>query len=386
MNKYDVIVVGGGPGGSSAAYHLTRAGARVLVLDKARFPRYKTCGGAVPQSVLQHFPFDFGAIPSAQVAEVHYNLAGQQEVQMPMPEPLVKMVMRDKFDTYLLHHCGAEVRDGCAAREVTEEIQGVRVVTEQDEVIYARYLVGADGAKSLVAQHLGVPRARRPGGAIEVEVSAPSHLLERYARAALFEFGSVPNGYLWIFPKGEHLSVGIGAMSAAHVALKEILWREMKRFGLNLDGAVPHAHPIPIYPGRRRFHTRHCLLVGDAAGLADGLIGEGIRYAIKSGQLAAECITCGKVTDYTWQVRRRIGWSLTWANFGAWIFYSLPEICFYVGAANPHCTDGFVATLDDRHGYDWLVPYILGCVAESLVTFKWIKLLVSRPRRPVQGG
>jgi flavin-dependent dehydrogenase len=63
----------------------------------------------------------------------------------------------------------------------------------------------------------------------------------------------VPNGYLWIFPKGEHLSVGIGEMSATHVALKDILWREMKRFGLNLDGAVAHAHPIPVYPGRKRF-------------------------------------------------------------------------------------------------------------------------------------
>jgi len=80
------------------------------------------------------------------------------------------------------------------------------------------------------------------------------------------------------------------------------------------------------------------------------------------------------------------GMSLTWANFGAWLFYSLPEICFYVGAANPHSTDGFVATLNDQRGYDWLVPYILGCAAESLVTFKWIKPIVSQPRRPVQGG
>jgi len=375
MNRYDVIVVGGGPGGSSAAYHLTRAGARVLVLDRARFPRYKTCGGAVPQSVLQHFPFDFGAIPSAQVAEVRYSLAGQREVRVPMAERLVKMVMRDTFDMYLLRHCGAEVRDGCAAREVTEEIQGVRVVTEQGEVIQARYLVGADGAKSLVAQQLGVPRARRPGGAVEVEAPIPPHLLGRYADVALFELGAVPNGYLWIFPKGGHLSVGIGAMNATHAALKETLWREMKRFGLDLDGAVAHAHPIPVYPGRKRFHSRRCLLVGDAAGLADGLIGEGIRYAVKSGQLAAECIARGAVEDYTRQVRRRIGWSLSWANLGAWIFYLLPELCYYVGAVNPHSTEGFIGALNDQYGYDLLVPYILGCAAESLVTFKWVRTL-----------
>ena len=374
MNRYDVIVVGGGPGGSSAALHLTGAGARVLVLDQARFPRYKTCGGAVPRSVLQRFPFD-SALPSAQIAEVRYSLAGKREVRVPMPGRPVKMFMRDRFDAHLLQHCGAQVREGCAAREVSEQAQGVRVVTETGEVIHARYLVGADGAKSLVAQQLRVPRARRPGGAVEVEATAPPHLMDRYADAALFEFGAVPNGYVWIFPKGEHLSVGIGAMSATHAVLKEILWREMKRFGLSLDGAVAHAHPIPIYPGRRRFHTRRSLLVGDAAGLADGLVGEGIRYAIKSGQLAAECITRGAIAEYTRLVRRRIGWSLSWANFGAWIFYNLPEICFFIGAVNPHSTEGFIATLNDEYGYDWLTPYIVACAAESLATFKWVKPL-----------
>jgi geranylgeranyl reductase family protein len=380
MDKYDVVVVGGGPGGSSAAFHLTHAGARVLVLDKARFPRYKTCGGAVPQSILKHLPFDFDPIVSAQVAQVRYSLAGKSQVRVPMPNRPMKMFMRDKFDTYLVHRCGAEVRDGCTVREVTEEPQGIRIVTERGEVIHARYLVGADGAKSLVAQQLGVPRARRPGGAIEVEATVSPDLLERYADEALFEFGAVPNGYLWIFPKGEHLSVGIGAMSATHAALKDILWREMKRFGLNLDGAVAHAHLIPVYPGRRCFHTQRGLLVGDAAGLADGLIGEGIRYAIKSGQLAAECIVRGAVEDYTRLVRSQIGWSLSWANLGAWIFYRLPEICFYVGAANPHSTQGFVAALNDEYGYDRLVLYIVGCVAESLVTLKWIGPLFSGRR------
>jgi geranylgeranyl reductase family protein len=376
MLAYDVIVVGGGPGGASAAYHLTHAGARVLVLDQARFPRYKTCGGAVPRSVLQYFPFDFAGVLSAQVAQVRYCLANGHRVSVPTSERPIAMFMRDKFDTFLLGHCEAEVRDGCAVRQVTEEPESVRVVTEQGEVIQARYLVGADGAKSVVAHQLGLPHARRFGGAIEVEASAPPHLLTQYSQTALFEFGAVPNGYLWIFPKADHLSVGIGAMSATHAPLKDILWREMKRLGLNLDGAVAHAHPIPVYPGHKRFNTRRCLLVGDAAGLADGLIGEGIRYAIQSGQLAAESILRDKIADYSWQVRRRIGGSLTWANLGALIFYSLPEVCFYVGAANPRSTKGFVATLNDRHSYGWLFTYILGCATESLMTFKWLRPMI----------
>ena len=196
MGKYDVIIVGGGPGGSSAAFRLTHAGAHVLVLDKARFPRYKTCGGAVPQSILKHLPFDFDPIVSAQVANVHYNLAGRSQVCIPIADRPVKMFMRDKFDAYLAHQCGAEVRDGCTVREVTEETQGIRIVTERGEVIHAQYLVGANGAKSVVARQLELPRARRPGGAIEVEATVSSHLLERYAHAALFEFGAVPNGYM----------------------------------------------------------------------------------------------------------------------------------------------------------------------------------------------
>lgn len=370
---FDVIVVGGGPGGASAAYHLTRAGAHVLVLDKAHFPRYKTCGGAVPQAALSRFPFAFENVLSAQVAEVRYSLTGGQQVRVPAPNRSVAMFMRDKLDAFLLSNCGAQVRDGCPVRQVVEESNGVRVTTENGEVVRARYLVGADGAKSLVAPQLGVPRARRPGGAIEVEAPAPAHLLERYADVALFRFGAMPNGYLWIFPRGGHLSVGVGVISGAHADLKGILWREMARLGLPLDGATVHAHPLPVYPGRKWFATRRCLLVGDAAGLLDGLVGEGIRYAIQNGELAAESITRGTVADYTWQVRRQIGASLTWAQLGARVFYRFPKFCFYVGAANLRSTQGFMAMFDGEHGYGWLVAYILGCVAESLATFKWVK-------------
>ena len=126
----------------------------MLVLDKALFPRYKTCGGAVPQSVLKHLPFDFAPIVSAQVAKVHYNLAGKSQVCISTSDRPVNMFMRDKFDMYLAHRCGAEVRDGCSVREVTEETQGVRIITERGEVIHAQYLVAADGAKSMVAQQL----------------------------------------------------------------------------------------------------------------------------------------------------------------------------------------------------------------------------------------
>jgi len=345
----------------------------VLVLDKARFPRYKACGGAVPWAILRRFPFSFDNVPSVSVHQVCYSLTGRKEIRVILPGRPIAMFMRDRLDMHLLRHCGAQIREECAVRQVTEETACVRIVTANGERLCADYLIGADGASSLVAQQVGLARARRPGAAIEVEAPADRHLLQQYADTALFEFGAVPNGYLWIFPKGDHLSIGAGTLRSTRADLRGILQREMARRGLHLNNTAVHAHLLPVYPGRKRFATRRCLLVGDAAGLLDGLIGEGIRYAIQSGELAAQSILQGRVADYTRLLHRRIGSNLMWANLGGRIFYNLPRFSFYFGAANPRSTRGFVRVFENQHSYGWLVLHILGCVAESAVTFKWLK-------------
>jgi flavin-dependent dehydrogenase len=191
------------------------------------------------------------------------------------------------------------VRDGSPLAALREGEAGVEVTTRAGETFHARYLVGADGAASRVTRLAGLRRKKCLGIALEVEVAADGDLLEQYADTALFIFGATPWGYLWIFPKAERLSAGIGNFSGQSSALHETLRREMGRLGVAVDGQPQRGHPLPIYLRHEPLQRGGVLLAGDAAGLVDPLMGEGVRHAITSGRFAAEAVLAGNLAGYT---------------------------------------------------------------------------------------
>ena len=345
------MIVGAGPAGASAAYWLGEAGKRVLVLEKKHLPRYKACGGGVPRSVFDRFPFDFSPVIEREVRRVRFRFRDGREVAADLPGEPVAMVMRDQFDAFILGHARADVRDGTEVLALQQDDEGVTVTTRSGETFHARYAIGADGAHSRVAREAGLHQGQPIGLTLEVEASADEALLSEYADTVLFLFGSPERGYMWIFPKAKHLSVGVGSDGADVPTMRRSLKREMARLGISIDGEQHRGSALPVYVEHHPLHQGRVALAGDAAGLVDPLLGEGIRHAIDSGRFAAEAVLADNLAGYTHRVQREIGNDLIWGLRWAALFYDHPWGSFELGVRNPRFLDEFARLLAGETTY-----------------------------------
>ena len=364
---FDVIIVGAGPAGAAAAYFLGEAGQRVVVLEKNTVPRYKACGGGLSARMLEKwFPFSFEPVVETRPRSITYSF-GSHTVTLPVTDRSMRLVMRDRFDAYLLAHAQAEVRPGAAVQTVCETPAGVRVETADGALIEGRYLIGADGANSVVARSVGLRRSKTLVAAIEAEAYVPPEVWSRFADGPWFIVGELKLGYLWIFPKSDHLSVGIGALHPKAGELQAVLARVMARYGISLAGVPLHGHPIPIYIRHEPLATARTLLVGDAAGLVDPFSGEGIRLAIKSGRLAAQAILANQPEKYTATIQHQIGLShmLGWAV--TWLFFHFQPLGFALFVPNPVVTQACVDMLSDQTSYWETILRSLGTLPISLL-------------------
>jgi flavin-dependent dehydrogenase len=184
--------------------------------------------------------------------------------------------------------------------------------------------------------------------AIEAEVPLNDALRFRYSDGPIFIFDQPRAGYSWIFPKKDFLSVGIGVLGQSS-NLKGELTRIMDQYGISLDGIELHGHPIPVYDPAAALSTSCILLAGDAAGLADPFSGEGIRPAIKSGQIAARAIINNTVQYYTEAIYKQLGRRNKKSLFLWKIFLPLRDSCLFLGAPNPFTTDAILKMISDEH-------------------------------------
>lgn len=300
--RFDVAVIGGGPAGSAAALALAGKGIEVVLFEKASFPRYKPCGGGVTRRAMDLLPASVAGELERLCRRVRLNLGPDRlSFHVQKEEPILGMVMRDRFDAALLSaalKAGARVHSPCRVTGLRPGRQGVLVETSAGEA-FCRFVVAADGAMGRTAAMAGWRRPCRVALAMEAELEAGASILEGPAGEARFDFGSVPGGYAWVFPKRGILSVGLGVFQKdGPPRLPERLRSYVKQCGV--EGCRPirrRGAVIPVSPRAEGFVKGRVLLAGDAAGLADPLTGEGIYAALRSGRLAAAALAEGRLRE-----------------------------------------------------------------------------------------
>jgi geranylgeranyl reductase family protein len=361
---FEVIVIGAGPAGATAAYECARTGMRVALLEKHKLPRHKTCGGGMPMVVEQYLR-DLApeAFLESEVRHMRHTWKFGDPVLGDINPPgtdaplSLWMVQRSVFDNALAQRAaaaGADLRDNTSVRLLELAGGGVTVHTDS-ETLTARHVIGADGANGITARTAGLRPQRTIAIALEVEHPydwSTSRHPDLRPEVCHLEYGAVPRGYAWVFPKGDHLNIGAGVFRPRTTegrgdgTVRPLLQATIRQYMDSLG--IPHrpeelryfAHPLPLWNGREPLHAHNgrILLAGDAAGLVNPFFGDGILHAIRSGHIAAQALAGGAASDYTHRIHEEFAANFDAALKLARFFYQWPHLCYRQGVRREQAT------------------------------------------------
>jgi geranylgeranyl reductase family protein len=309
--KYDVTIVGAGPAGSTTAKFLSEKGYRVLLIDKEKFPRDKPCGGGLPSRVLQRYPY----IVNDKIIEA-YSSSGtvfspslKNKIEISKNTPIIATILREKFDFELVKFAidaGTIFQEEKHVSAVQIFDDKARVIIKQGTDIDSEIIVGADGANSIIAKNTGLrKRGTEKGVCILQEFEVDEKIMDDYfkkSRHCYIHSGfKTISGYGWVFPKKEHLNIGFGVIRSYKKTPENklnliecyhkyiTLLKEQGLIPKKLKETPIKGGALPTRPLEKTYSDR-ILLVGDAAGFINPLSGEGIYYAMASGEIAARII------------------------------------------------------------------------------------------------
>jgi geranylgeranyl reductase family protein len=319
VERFEVLIAGAGPAGSTAAYRLAKAGASVLLADKARFPRDKPCGGGLTMRAVRQLPFSVEPVVEDRTSTVQLGLDFRGRFERTTERPLVLMTQRSRLDAFLAEQAadaGADFRDGARVDDLTLLDGRVRAAVDGHKVA-ANWLLCADGVNGTAARSVGLDGGRTYGVALEGNVRYGVVAEEDYRGRLFLELANVPGGYGWVFPKGDHVNVGVGGWEREGPRMRRHLSRFCREYGIpesSLENV--RGYRLPLLHARARLAKGRAALLGDAAGLVDPLSGDGIYEAFLSAKLAVQAVIAGDLEAYDRELRRALSSQLA-AAWGA---------------------------------------------------------------------
>ena len=291
----------------------------VLLADKTRFPRDKPCGGGLTMRAVRQLPFSVEPVVEDRTSRVRLGLNFKARFERTTEQPLVLMTQRSRLDAFLAEQAtkaGADFRDGAGADDISLDEEGVQATVGGNKVA-ANWLFCADGVNGKATKAIGLDDGRTYGVALEGNVSYDVVSEEEYRGRLFLELANVPGGYGWVFPKGDHVNVGVGGWEREGPRMRQHLARFCREYGVpessleNIRG-----YRLPLLHARARLAKGRAALLGDAAGLVDPLSGDGIYEAFLSARLASEAVLTGDLEGYERELRRALSSQLA-AAWGA---------------------------------------------------------------------
>jgi geranylgeranyl reductase family protein len=355
----DTIIIGAGPAGASAAFHLARQGRTVVLLERDSPGRGKACGGGMAASVQRWFPFDLSPAVDRIIQDVRFTWALEDPVQATLPgEAPFWIVRRSVLDAFLADRAGEAGADLRFDTEVVSvDLQGEiwSVVDQHGQVHSSRSLLIAAGSGSTLPGRLRLGPLR-PRFATTLSLEVDCAVLE--PDLARFDFGLVPQGFCWVFPRLQGYSIGVGTfLGGQDLEADAVLRRLLPSLGLSAEAGERTPTRLRIWDGHHSLDGPGVLLAGDAASLCDPFLAEGLRPALMSGCEAAAALNAWLGGDpqslqrYTATMRQRWGESMAWGKRIAQVFYRFPRVGYQLGIKRPTAPQRIAQILSGEMGY-----------------------------------
>ncbi|WP_407357268.1 geranylgeranyl reductase family protein [Methanolobus sp. WCC5] len=368
---YDLIIIGGGPSGSSAGRVAGKNGIKTLLIEKKTFPRYKPCGGALSEHAMSYLDFE---IPDDIIEK---NIFGgrvrfrEKSIDYYKDHRLSVIVTRSLFDNYMLEkakEAGIDVLSGEKVKDVFQHEGHVSVITECNSY-KARYVIIASGSQGRLETHVrGKYGKKEYGVCLVTEIEERDDVIDNYIKDAIeLHFGVSGVGYGWIFPHRGYYSVGAGSVMAKHLPFPKKAMQEYLKLNGFTERYKLKGHVIPCGGYKRKLVKGRLLLSGDAAGFVDAFTGEGLAYAIRSGQLAAQTIkgnmesraNIRQLGDYEKKCYSEFGEHLKYSLIFARLMHYAPERSFNAFMKDEGMLNMFLDVVTFDRSYKDLVKWII---------------------------